>query len=146
MHLTSPDFSDGGSIPVQFTCDGGDLMPTLQFSDAPAATQSLALIVDDPDAPGGDFVHWLVWNLPPTVPLFGGGSLPLGAVTGRNDFGHSGYGGPCPPTGTHRYQFKLYALDLPLSLDSASTKARLEQVMAGHILAQSVLRGHYRRP
>lgn len=144
MQLTSPDFSNGSAIPAQFTCDGGDQVPTLAIADVPAVAQSLALIVDDPDAPGGDFVHWLVWNIPPTATQLAT-PIPSGAVEGTTGFGSTGYGGPCPPAGRHRYFFTLYALDATLDLPAGSRKAELEQALSGHVLARAQLLGTYQR-
>jgi Raf kinase inhibitor-like YbhB/YbcL family protein len=147
--LTSTAFSEGAPIPSDYTCDGADISPPLAWSEVPSGTQSLALIVDDPDAPRGTWVHWVLYNvpatvteLPPNVPLER--SLPNGAKQGRNDFGKIGYGGPCPPRGTHRYYFKLYALDTQLALDAGATKQELLDAMAGHILAEGQLMGTYR--
>lgn len=145
MQLTSPAFADQQAIPVEYTCDGTNQSPPLAIADVPPHALSLALIVHDPDAPGGDFVHWTVWNMPATTKSFGSGSLPFGAIEGKTDFGLPGYGGPCPPSGTHHYQFTLYALDLPISLDPSSTRSQLEQAMAGHVLVQTLLIGTYRR-
>lgn len=144
MRITSLDFTDGAAIPARFTCDGGDAAPTLQIADAPAGAASFALIVDDPDAPSGDFVHWLVWNIPPATAVLTT-PVPTGAVEGTTDFGAIGYGGPCPPSGTHRYFFKLYALDAELDLPTTARKPDLEQAMSGHVLAQAQLMGTYQR-
>lgn len=145
MQLTSPAFADQQAIPAEYTCDGANQSPPLVVVGVPPRAMSLALIVHDPDAPGGDFVHWTIWNMAPTTKSFGSGSLPLGAIEGKTDFGRSGYGGPCPPSGSHRYLFTLYAVDLPISLDPSSTRPQLEQAMAGHILDQAVLTATYRR-
>ncbi len=144
MKLTSPNFTDGSSIPPEFTCDGGNATPILAIADVPAGAASLALIVDDPDAPGGDFVHWLIWDIWPTVTRVTT-PVPPGAVEGTTDFGSTGYGGPCPPSGTHRYFFKLYALDRMLYLPPFSKKSDLERAMSGHVLAQVQLMGTYQR-
>ncbi len=150
--LSSAAFVDGGTIPQKFTCDGANVSPALTWSGTPANTQTLALIADDPDAPGGTWVHWVLFNLPGKV-----NALPenvprdetpsLGnAVQGRNDFKQLGYGGPCPPPGKpHRYFFKLYALDTPLALHPGATKAQLEAAMQGHIVATAQLMGAYAR-
>lgn len=144
MRLTSPDFYDRGSLPSRFTCDSGDATPILNIGEVPTEAKSLALIVDDPDAPGGDFVHWLVWNIPSTATELTT-PVPTGAVEGTTGFGAVGYGGPCPPSGTHRYYFKLYALDLALDLPTTATKTALEQAMSGHVLAHTQLMGTYQR-
>ncbi len=127
FEISSPAFSQGGSIPVQYTCDGDDLSPPLQWSGVPAGTRSLALIVDDPDAPD---------------PV----DLPSGTQQGVNDWKRTGYGGPCPPIGRHRYFFKLYALDGVLPADGPLTKAQLLQAMQGHVLDEAELMGGYQRP
>lgn len=150
MQLTSPAFADGGLIPRRYTCDGDDASPPLAWSGVPATTVSLALIADDPDAPRGTWVHWVLYNLPATTTslpeaLPTDERLPNGALQGRNDFRRTGYGGPCPPSGTHRYFFKLYALDTVLSLEPGATKQQLLQAMEGHVLAEAQLMGRYAR-
>lgn len=148
--LNSHSFSDGESIPKKYTCDAEDVSPELHWSDPPAA-KGFALIVDDPDAPSGTWVHWVVVNLPASahdLPEAAGKRAPLpeGAQQGKNDFGKSAYGGPCPPPGKpHRYFFKLYALDAKLSLKEGSTKAEVEKAIEGHILGQAQLTGRYGR-
>ena len=142
--LVSSAFLAGASIPVEFTCDGRNQPPPLSWSGAPEGTRTFALIVDDPDAPSGTFVHWVLFNIPgtATAPPQGAGS----AVQGRNDFGKTGYGGPCPPPGKpHRYFFKLHALDGPLALKAGATKADVERAMQGHVLATAELVGSYLR-
>ncbi len=149
--LTSSAFTEGGAIPVQHTCDGEDLSPPLQWRDVPQGTRSLALIGDDPDAPGRTFVHWVIYNIPPTAEGLPEGvpaveALSDGARQGRNDFQRIGYGGPCPPAGKpHRYVFKLYALDAELPLPPGATAQDLMQAMEGHILAEGRLTGTYQR-
>lgn len=151
LKLTSSAFDLGGTIPRKFTCDGPDVSPALAWSDPPAGTQSFALITDDPDAPAGTWVHWVLYDLPASardlpenVPKQE--ELPNGARQGRNDFRRIGYGGPCPPPGpAHRYFFKLYALDAKLGLKAGATKAEVEKAMRGHILAQGELMGRYGR-
>ncbi|MBN1219775.1 MAG: YbhB/YbcL family Raf kinase inhibitor-like protein [Anaerolineae bacterium] len=146
FEITSPAFVQGETIPVKYTCDGEDISPPLQWSDLPAGTQSLALISDDPDAPMGTWVHWIVYNLPAdTRKLPEQVSLPANSVDGKNSWGRTGYGGPCPPSGTHRYFFKLYALDTMLDLAAGANKTKLLQAMEGHILAQAELMGTYAR-
>jgi Raf kinase inhibitor-like YbhB/YbcL family protein len=151
LDLSSPDFSSGGTIPKQFTCEGGDLSPALQWKAPPPGTQSFALIADDPDAPVGTWVHWVVFDLPPTLR-----SLPQnfpkeaqasdGSRQGTNDFEKIGYGGPCPPAGKpHRYFFKLYALDTKLNLKAGATKKEVERAMQSHILARGEYMGSYSR-
>jgi Raf kinase inhibitor-like YbhB/YbcL family protein len=150
MKLQSSAFSAGGSIPVKYTCDGEDISPPLNWDEPPAPTKSLALICDDPDAPMKTWVHWVIYNLPPEIRslpenLPAGNSLPKGGLQGITDFRQVAYGGPCPPSGTHRYLFKLYALDSVLDLKPKATKAQVEAAMKGHILAQAELVGRYRR-
>ena len=148
--LKSAAFSEGGWIPEKYTCDGDNVSPPLEWSGLPAGTASLALICDDPDAPMGTWVHWVVFNIPPetdglpeNVPPER--ELKQGGLQGINDFRKIGYGGPCPPGGTHRYFFKLYALDCWLDLPAGITKAQLMAAMEGHILDQAVLMGRYSR-
>jgi Raf kinase inhibitor-like YbhB/YbcL family protein len=144
MKLSSSSFDDNGSIPSEYTCDKGDRSPPLSFSNVPASTKSLALIVDDPDAPMGTWVHWLVWNIPANKTGFSQGEN-ITYPQGKNDFGSFDYGGPCPPSGTHRYFFKLYALDTTLQLNKGSTKKQLESAMSGHIIEEAQLIGTYER-
>jgi Raf kinase inhibitor-like YbhB/YbcL family protein len=150
MKLESSAFSANDLIPPKYTCDGQDISPPLSWDEPPVGTQSLALIVDDPDAPGRIFVHWVLYDIPPQVrqlteKIAPQKTLPNGGIQGKNDFGKLGYGGPCPPSGIHRYFFKLYALDRPLELASAATKDQLEAAMDGHILAAAELIGRYAR-
>lgn len=150
MKLESPIFTANGMIPSYYTCDGQDISPALSWDAPPTGTQSLALIVDDPDAPGYIFVHWVVYDIPAEVRHLPEAVPPQatllnGGVQGKNDFGNLGYGGPCPPSGVHRYFFKLYALDRALGLESGATKAQLEAAMSGHILAMAELIGQYAR-
>ncbi len=145
MKITSPAFADKRAIPPRFTCDGQDMNPALAFGAPPIGTRSLALIVDDPDAPVGIWVHWVVWNIPPQTREIRENSVPAGAVQGLNDWKRNRYGGPCPPSGTHRYFFKLYALDTTLDLPATTTKKALERAMDGHILGSGELMGTYRR-
>ena len=146
MKITTTAFQQGGNIPSKFTCDGADANPPLRFEGAPAEAKSLALIADDPDAPGGLFTHWLVWNIDPKTTSVEENSAPSNGVQGKNDFGKSGYGGPCPPSGTHRYVFKIFALDRQLDLAADSKRAQLDAQMRGHIIAQGELIGRYSRP
>jgi len=145
LKITSPVFQDGGKIPSKFTCDGTDASPQLHLDGAPPAAKSLALIMDDPDAPGGLFTHWIVWNIDPKTNEIGQSGAPAGAVQGTNDFGKSGYGGPCPPSGTHRYYFRIFALDRMLDLKSSAKRAELDSAMRGHVLAKAELMGRYSR-
>lgn len=149
MQLSSPAFNDGEQIPTQYTCDGANVSPPLQITDVPTGTKSLALIMWDPDVPknlrsDGNFDHWIVFNIPPTITEISEDVRNLG-VLGVNTRGDSAYVGPCPPDREHRYFFRLYALDTVLSLDSEKTKGDLEQAMAGHILDQATLIGRYVR-
>ncbi|NJD28322.1 MAG: YbhB/YbcL family Raf kinase inhibitor-like protein [Chloroflexi bacterium] len=142
--LTSPEFPEGGAIPSRYTCDGDDVSPPLEWSGAPESAASLALVIDDPDARG--FVHWVVYNIDPSA----SGGLPAGwsedaEFQGSNDFGRMGYGGPCPPSGAHRYRFRLLALDTMLDLTGAPTAQRLTDAAAGHVLAEAQLNASYRR-
>lgn len=150
MKLESSAFNANAAIPAKYTCDGDDRSPALSWDDPPEGTRGIALIMDDPDAPGRTFVHWVLYDLPPDVrqlpesvpsdPL-----LPTGGVQGKNDFGRYGYGGPCPPGGTHRYVFKLYALDTVLDLSPGATKNQVLEALDGHILAGAELIGQYSR-
>ncbi len=142
MQLTSV-FSDNQAIPSQFTCDGENVNPELNISGTPKEAKGLSLIVDDPDAPGGDFVHWVLWNFGPETLQIKEKTAPAGAVVGKNDFGNNDYGGPCPPSGIHRYQFKVYALDTKLDLPASAGKKELLAAMNGHILSQAILVGSY---
>lgn len=152
--LTSPAFHHQGEIPLEYTCDGPDISPELTWSHIPAGTRSLALIMDDPDAPDPaapkmTWVHWVLYNIPPSATGLPRGvapqKLPSGTREGLNDWNRTGYGGPCPPIGRHRYFFKLYALDVELTDLSAPAKKALEKAMAGHVLAQVELMGTYYR-
>ena len=150
LQITSTAFSEGGMIPVPNTCDGTDVSPDLAWTGVPDGARSLALICDDPDAPVGTWVHWVLFNIPAgetglTAEVASDPVLGNGAIHGMNDFGRLGYGGPCPPGGTHRYFFKLYALDTALDLASGATKAQVEAAMQGHILAEGQLMGRYKR-
>lgn len=144
LKIQSTAFSEGGSIPRPYTCDGKDVSPALAWSGAPEKTKSFALICDDPDAQSKTWVHWVLFNIPAQtreLPEAASG----GGVGGKNDFGKIGYGGPCPPSGTHRYLFKLYALDAELTLSAGATKDDVERAMKGRILAQATLTGKYAR-
>ncbi|MCX7680378.1 MAG: YbhB/YbcL family Raf kinase inhibitor-like protein [Anaerolineae bacterium] len=148
--LTSAAFAHESSIPVKYTCDGEDVSPPLQWDNPPPGTRSFALLMEDPDAPVGNWVHWVIYNLPArsralpeAVPAEA--QLPDGGRHGQNSWGRLGYRGPCPPSGTHRYFFRLYALDTSLALRGEVTRDHLLQAMEGHILAQAELMGTYKR-
>lgn len=145
MTLSSPAFEDNGTIPVKYTCDGMDVNPPLRIKNVPAGARSLALVVDDPDAPRGIWVHWVVWNIDPKTEEIREDSVPKGSVQGINDFEKRDYGGPCPPSGTHKYFFKLYALDTLLNFSSDAGKAGLEKAMKGQIIGQAQIVGLYKR-
>ena len=151
LSLSSTGFKEGDKIPVKYTCDGEDISLPITWGEPPQKTQAFALIVDDPDAPGGVFTHWVVFNIPGNVRQLGEGvpaqeRLQSGALQGKNDFGRIGYGGPCPPRGpAHRYRFTVYALDKPLDLKPGASKKQLLDAMKGHILAQGELMGTYQR-
>ncbi len=154
LEITSTAFKQAGAIPARYTCEGDDASPPLAWSGAPAGTKSLAMIVDDPDAPDPAkpqrvYVHWVVYNIPAgTTSLQENASkkgLPAGAVQGKNDFGKNAYGGPCPPIGRHRYFFKLYALDTELTGLSNATKADVLGATEGHVLASGELMGTYQK-
>ena len=151
ISISSDVFENGGMLSSEYTCDGSDVSPGLSWNGIPAGTQSIALIADDPDAPGKTWVHWVIYNipanstdLPAAVPK--NKTLDDGSLQGKNDFGRIGYNGPCPPPGkSHRYFFKVYALDATLSLKSGATKSQVEAAMSGHILAQGEMVGKYGR-
>jgi Raf kinase inhibitor-like YbhB/YbcL family protein len=146
----SSSFSNGKSIPGRYTCDGANLSPQLRWQPAPAGTKSLAIVMEDPDAPI-DFTHWLVYNIPPGVRELGEGAsqqgaMPQGSVEGRNDFGRPGYGGPCPPRGNpHHYLLRVYALDIRLDLSAGATRKQVDAAMSGHVVAQGQIVGAYQR-
>ena len=138
-------FKHNEQIPSVYTCDGKDLAPELTISDVPAETKELVLIVDDPDAPMGTWVHWLVYNMPADTTKIDAKNLPKGSKEGITDFGKTGWGGPCPPSGTHRYFFKLYALDKALDLQVGLTKTQLEHAIKNHVIEKDELIGLYKR-
>lgn len=144
MKLTSPAFEHNSAIPSEHTCDSADTSPELNIADVPENAKSLVLINDDPDAPVGTWDHWIVFNIPPSTSKINKGHEPAG-TPGKNSWGRTGYGGPCPPSGTHRYFFKLYALDTGLDLPEASTKKDIEAAMQGHIIEKTELLGTYKR-
>jgi len=150
MQISSTAFKDGKAIPEKYTCDGEDVSPPLEWTSVPEETKTLAIICDDPDAPMGIWVHWVVFNvpgdlvqLPENVPPER--ELDIGAIHGMNDFKKIGYGGPCPPSGTHRYFFKIYALDADLDLPFGATKGHVMLSMEGHVLDEAHIMGTYRR-
>lgn len=145
MQLASSSFTNNQMIQSKYTCDGENTSPPLTINGIPEKTRSLVLIVDDPDTPVGDWVHWLVWNINPNTGKIAEGEIPSKAIQGVNDFGENKYGGPCPPSGTHRYQFKLYALDTTLDLPNDTKKIDLETALTGHILDQTMLVGTYQK-
>jgi Raf kinase inhibitor-like YbhB/YbcL family protein len=150
IDLRSTAFEEGGAIPTRYTCDGTDVSPPLQWGSLPEGTRSLALVAEDPDAPGGTFVHWVIYDLPPGTRRLPEGvpgrqTLPSGAAQGVNGAGGVGYMGPCPPSGTHRYFFRVYALDTELDLGGGATREGLASAMKGHVLAAGRLMGTYRR-
>src|SRR5881392_2500157 len=143
MKITSSAFQEGGTIPEKFSKNGQNVSPPLRIEGAPAETKSLLLIVDDPDAPVGLFTHWLVWNIDPKTTEIAENSVPKGAVQGTNDYPGSGYDGPQPPSGTHRYYFKIFALDQMLDLKSGAKRKEADAAMKGHVIAQGQLMGRY---
>ncbi len=143
--ISSPAFSQNDRIPARYTCDSSNINPPLNIEGIPVTSRSLALIVDDPDAPVGTWVHWVVWNIGSGIAGIKENSVPENGVQGINDFRKHEYGGPCPPWGQHRYFFKLYALDTVLNISTDSKKADLEKAMKGHIVAQAELVGLYKR-
>ena len=151
MEIKSAAFQNGGDIPRKHTCDGDDTSPRLSWTEAPAGAKMFALIADDPDAPGGTWVHWVIYDLPRTMKelpeaLAAGDTLPNGAKQGVNDFRKTGYGGPCPPPGApHRYFFKLYALDAATNLKPRATKQQVLDAIKGHVVAEGELMGKYGR-
>lgn len=150
MKLTSTAFAPGAAIPLQYTCDGSDFSPALEWEGAPRDVQSFALVVDDPDAPRGTWVHWVVYNIPGVAFRLAAkipreAEHPSGLRQGTNSWGRIGYGGPCPPAGTHHYFFRLYALDATLDLPGGASREQVEQAMAGHVLDSAELMGAYSR-
>lgn len=150
LEIKSPAFSEGAMIPSKYTCEGQDVSPPLEIHGVPEQAKSLALISDDPDAPRGTWVHWVLYDWPadrPTIPenVPKIGQLPNGAKQGTNDFRRLGYGGPCPPSGTHRYFFRVYALDQPVGKGAGLTKTELLEAIRGHVLAEGQLMGRYAR-
>ena len=142
LRITSSAFEEGGYIPAKYTCEGPNINPPLKIEQVPHGAQTLAIIVEDPDAPKGVFDHWLAWNIERTE-LIGENTRP--GVSGRNGFGKTGYFGPCPPSGSHRYFFNVYALDVLIDLEPGAEKNQLVQAMSGHILAQGSMMGYYKK-
>lgn len=145
MEITSPVFRGGEAIPLGFTCDGADTNPPLAFHGVPDEARSFVLIMDDPDAPGGTWTHWTLWNIPPAIKEIAEDSVPLGASEGMTDSGRSGWSGPCPPDREHRYFFRLFALDVSLDLRPGTPVKALRSAMEGHVLAEASLMGRYER-
>jgi hypothetical protein len=145
MLITSPVFTNNNPIPAKYSCDGDNISPPLKFGDIPANAKSLILIVDDPDAPMGTFSHWLLWNINPQTAELKENSVPQGAVQGKNTTGSNNWVSPCPPSGQHRYFFKVYALDTTLNLSPDSDRQILEKAIAGHVIDSGELMGLYKR-
>jgi hypothetical protein len=142
MTIRSSAFSENESIPKKYSCDGENVSPPLELKELPRNTESLVLICDDPDAPGKTFLHWLAYDIEPTGSIAEGQSV---GTEGKNDFGKNGYGGPCPPGGTHRYYFRVYALDAKLGIKPGASRSDVESAMSGHVLDQAELMGRYAR-
>lgn len=142
LQISSPAFGQEGTIPARFTCEGEDLSPALHIADIPDHAKSIALIMEDPDAPRGTFDHWIVWNIKPTKDIAEGQRT---GISGTNSAGKTGYVGPCPPSGSHRYYFYVFALDIELDLEAGAGKEKLHQAMAGHIIGQGTLMGRYEK-
>jgi Raf kinase inhibitor-like YbhB/YbcL family protein len=145
LKVTSPAFENNKTIPSKYGCDGSNVNPSVKIDNVPPEAKSLALVLDDKDAPRGTYVHWVVWNIDPSVRDIKENSVPEGAIQGTNDFKKNHYGGPCPPTRPHKYALIVYALDSRLNLDPKSGKADLEKAMEGRIIAQGQLMGVYKR-
>lgn len=151
LHLTSPAFDNGDAIPAKYTCEGRDISPPLQWTGVPNGTRSLSLVCDDPDAPTGTWVHWVLYDVPPKFSELAEGVptsevTPEGMKQGRNDFDRTGYGGPCPPPGkAHRYYFRVYALDIAPGLPAGATRDDLMRAIEGHVLEEAELMGRYER-
>jgi len=146
MKITSPVFKNNAQIPSKYTCDGENINPPLEISEVPEGAKSLVLIVDDPDATRGfTWLHWTLWNIKPDTKEISENSIPQGAIEGKTDFGKSGWGGPCPPSGSHRYFFKLFALNAVLDLSDSASLDEIQKAMEGHILEKAELIGLYSR-
>lgn len=139
LQIISPAFREGSAIPIQYTCKGQNISPPLNILNVPSSAQSLAFIMHDPDAPVGDYVHWTMWDIPKSTETIAANSVPTGAVQGLNSNNENKYMGPCPPSGTHRYMFEVYALDKSLSLKPETTRDQLKEAMEGHIVDQNTL-------
>lgn len=146
MKITSPSFVDGGMIPARFTCDGENINPLFEFTDLPEETVSLAFIMEDPDAPAGTFCHWLLWNIDPALAMIEEDSVPKGATEGKNSGNKNNYLGPCPPSGTHHYVFRVFALSQKLDLPATTTAYELEDATQGITWDYAELVGLYNRP
>jgi hypothetical protein len=142
LMITSPAFEAEGIIPAQYTCDGAEVSPPLHIEQIPDGAASLAMKVEDPDAPGGTFIHWLVWNINPAADIEAG-ALP--GISGKNSAGKTGYHGPCPPSGRHRYYFHIYALDAKLELPAGAEAEEFEHALEGHVIAEGSIMGYYER-
>lgn len=145
MEIKSAAFEDGDVIPVNYTCDGENISPPLSISGVPEVVKSLVLIIDDPDAPAGTWNHFLAWNIDPKTTEIKEGQVPQGAVLGKNDFGKLEYGGPCPPSGTHRYLFRLLGLDILLDLQEGAVRSELDKAIQNHVIETALLMGKYSR-
>jgi Raf kinase inhibitor-like YbhB/YbcL family protein len=145
LNLTSPVFKHEESIPKKFTCQGEDINPELNIENVPEETKSIVLIMDDPDAPVGTWDHWIIWNIEPNTTKITENSIPENSVVGKNGWGRNDYGGPCPPSGTHRYFFKLYCLNKKLDLSRDTKKKDVEKVMKDNIISETVLMGKYKK-
>ena len=145
MRIMSSAFSDGDRVPSKYTCDGDDVNPELHFSDVPEETVSLAIVIDDPESPSGNWLHWAVWNIDPHLRVIAEDSLPKGAIEGETDFSEIGYGGPCPSYGEHEYRFMVFALDRVIDLPRGTQRHVLERALEGHILASATMKAKYQR-
>lgn len=145
MRITSPAFENNGILPKKYSCDGDEISPPLEISQVPSQAQSLVLIVEDPDAPSGLFTHWIIWNIEPDIEKIEEGRLPKGGIAGKNSIGDETFVSPCPPSGTHRYYFRLFALDTVLELPKGSTRDELEFTIKNHIIDKSDLLAKYSR-
>jgi Raf kinase inhibitor-like YbhB/YbcL family protein len=144
MEIKSPDFRNNSKIPICFTGDGENVNPNLELINVPVNAKSLVLIVDDPDAPAGVWNHWVLWSIDPKITKINKNSVPIGAMQGKNSYNKANYNGPKPPSGTHRYFFRLYALDIKIILTKEATRRELERAMYGHVIAKSELIGLYK--
>jgi Raf kinase inhibitor-like YbhB/YbcL family protein len=145
MHIISPTFEDGGRVPPKYTCDGDDVNPELRFVDVPGEAVSLVVMIDDPKSPSGNWLHWSVWNIDPSIRTILEDTVPKGAIEGETDFSEIGYGGPCPSYGEHEYRFMVFALDTLLDLPRGAQRHMLERAMEGHVLASATMKAKYQR-